>query len=365
MSYKIVDQIKKSSLPRTLKTVLEAYTSFGNKDGTSIRATEAAVGERASASARTVSRHTQPLVALGLLVHDTDEHGIYLKHAYGEKGVWAYVYHIDASKLRDPVLTAQWEAEYQELLEKRRIAGAKNTKTKWAKETSGNPSGQNWWNEEIHRMTLSKLSITTQSKMAQTTQTNLSQTHPEQIVYNHPEQIVGRTLPSDPRSADPSDTPSARSRAVDQNRVSELVSEENSVASLPHTSRVTSKEQTYDQHSPLWMSAEEFFNSIWPNKPIRDEDIILLLDLAKECCHGDLVRGGERLKAAWEWNQVHKKGKWKLFSLAELAKALRSPSDRNLLAQMDADQGCPLCTPEEESEPKPLGWPAQESHEHA
>jgi hypothetical protein len=29
--------------------------------------------------------------------------------------------------------------------------------------------------------------------------------------------------------------------------------------------------------------------------------------------------------------------------LAELAKALRSDSDRNLLAQMNADEGCPKC----------------------
>jgi hypothetical protein len=91
VSYKIVDQIKKSHVPATLKKVLEAYVTFGNRDGTSIRPTEAAVAERASASRITISRRTQTLVALGLLVHDLDEKGYWLKYAYGENGVWAYV----------------------------------------------------------------------------------------------------------------------------------------------------------------------------------------------------------------------------------------------------------------------------------
>lgn len=172
-------------------------------------------------------------------------------------------------------------------------------------------------------------------------------TPPQQKALVGVEAFATQTLPSNPRSADPSDNPSARSRAVDQNPVSEGVSEVRSVAALPHIHGRESDKQTYtphhDVHSRVWVEAGEFFNSIWPSKPVRDEDVDLLLDLAKECCHGDLVRGGERLKAAWEWNQIHKKGKWKLFSLAELAKALGSPNDRSLLAQMDADEGCPLC----------------------
>jgi hypothetical protein len=141
MSYKIVDQIKKSPLPRPLKTVLEAYATFANRDGTSIRPTEAAVAERATSSRSVVSRHTQTLVATGLLVHDLDENGYWQKHVYKENGVWAYVYHIDASKLSDPVLREQWKARQNEIIMKRREAGAKNTKTKWAKGTSGNPNG--------------------------------------------------------------------------------------------------------------------------------------------------------------------------------------------------------------------------------
>jgi hypothetical protein len=60
-----------------------------------------------------------------------------METAYG-----LYVYHIDASKLKDSILVAQWEAENNALLEKRKIAGSKNAKTKWAKGSSGNPTGQ-------------------------------------------------------------------------------------------------------------------------------------------------------------------------------------------------------------------------------
>jgi hypothetical protein len=51
-------------------------------------------------------------------------------------GCWAYVYHIDANRLKDSALVARWEGENKALIEKRRIAGSKNTKTKWAKGTS-------------------------------------------------------------------------------------------------------------------------------------------------------------------------------------------------------------------------------------
>jgi hypothetical protein len=121
--------------------VLEAYASFGNRDGTSIRPTEAAVALRASASRSTVSRRTQTLVDIGLLVQDLDDEGYWLKYAYGENGVWAYVYHIDTSKLSDPALIAQWEIERNAFLEKCRQAGAKKFTTRWSKGTSGNLSG--------------------------------------------------------------------------------------------------------------------------------------------------------------------------------------------------------------------------------
>jgi hypothetical protein len=265
---------------------------------------------------------------------------------------------------------AQWEAENLALLEKRKIAGSKNTKTKWTKGISGNPAGNNWWNEEIHQMTQTNLSDPEHTKMAQTTQTNLSQTHPDQNVHNHPDQFVAQTLPYDPRSADPSDDPSTVSTAVSQNRVSELVSED-SFASLTHSAADGSKntfeqekqqakeeafaeamledksplvkQRKHDQDSRIWIEAGEFFNSIWPNKLVRDEDVELLLDLAEEVGHGNLVHGGEIIKQTWEWNQIHKQGKYKLFSLAELAKALRSTNDRNLVAQMQAHRGCKLC----------------------
>jgi hypothetical protein len=61
---------------------------------------------------------------------------------------------------------------------------------------------------------------------------------------------------------------------------------------------------------------------------------------------GSLMDGGDLVKQAWEWNQIHKKGKLRLFSLAELARALRSASDRSLLAQIQAHEGCDLCMDE-------------------
>src|ERR1700722_1450237 len=219
MSYKIVDQIKKSLLPRPLKTVLEAYTTFGNRDGTSIRPTEAHVAGRASSSRSTVSRHTQTLVALGLLVHDRDEHGIFLKYGYGENGTWAYVYHIDASKLSDPALVVQWEAEREAFIEKCRSAGAKNFKSRWVKGSSGNLSGL--------------------SKIQQQEQRDLRQTLPEGFATNPPEQnaLVGAEgfATQTPPLTSSQIHPSAVSTAVIQNQVSKQVSEVRSVASLPHT----------------------------------------------------------------------------------------------------------------------------------
>jgi hypothetical protein len=131
--------------------------------------------------------------------------------------------------------------------------------------------------------------------------------------------------------------------------VSELVREGSSEASPPHA-QIADQKNTYDPHSELWIQAGDYFNSLWPSKPVTDESLVLLLDLCKELGHGQYNLGWDRVRSAWEWNQTHKKGKWKLFSLAELANALRSFSDRSLLAQMDADEGCPLCVEEEQSE---------------
>ena len=62
MSFKLVDKVKKSCLPGHLKSILEAYISFGNKDGTSIRPTADKVGKRAGRSQRTVERYAPMLV---------------------------------------------------------------------------------------------------------------------------------------------------------------------------------------------------------------------------------------------------------------------------------------------------------------
>ena len=346
MSYKIVDQIKKSSLSSTLKPILEAYASFGNRDGTSIRPTEAAVGKRAGKSRGVVSRHTQTLVALGLLVHDKDEHGIYFRHAYDRPGVWAYCYHVDASKLTDPASVEQWETQKNELIEKRRAAGAKNTKTKWVKGTSGNPNGAEQIATREHTKTL------------QTQQSNLRQTPSQQIATNPAQQIATQTLPFDPRSANPNDNPSARSRAVSQSQrqVSKSVSKD-ALASLARSTGASESDNLdhdpnhYDKRhgTPPWMEAENILHSL--NLPLMAKNTILLLDLVDELEAGGVGIGrkgdwANLFRGVWRWNQLHKKGGLLWFTLDDMAKGLRSASERNALAQWDRHMengGCKLC----------------------
>jgi hypothetical protein len=239
MSYRIVDQIKKSNLPRPLKTVLESYVRYGNRDGTSIRPTEAKVGIHASISRGTVSRHTQTLVTLGLLVHDLDEHGIWMKHAYNQPGVWAYVYHVDASKLKEPALMEQWEKQRIEHLEKCKVAGAKNTHTKWAKGKSGNPSGMSNIQQQEHRDLRHPSTGICDKPSHRDLRQTLAQgftTNPTTGIYDTDPTLV------DPCSAPPTDDPSARNRAVDQKRVSELVSED--VLDLPDKSNQPTNQPT-------------------------------------------------------------------------------------------------------------------------
>src|SRR5580658_3115445 len=109
MSFKLVDKVKKSCLPGHLKAVLEAYLSFGNKDGTNIRPTAAKVAKRAGRSPRTVERYAPVLVKLGLLVHDLNEDGTCKIYNYPKPGVWAYVYHADLTSLDNPQIIAGFE----------------------------------------------------------------------------------------------------------------------------------------------------------------------------------------------------------------------------------------------------------------
>ena len=122
MSFRLVDKIKKSNLPGPLKKVLEAYVSFGNSDGTSIRPTADKVAERAGCGQRTVQRHTPTIVNLGLLVHERDEHGNYLTYSYPKDGVWAYVYHADLSPLANPAVVEGFERKRQAVKDARRRA---------------------------------------------------------------------------------------------------------------------------------------------------------------------------------------------------------------------------------------------------
>jgi len=125
--------------------------------------------------------------------------------------------------------------------------------------------------------------------------------------------------------------------------VSEQVSESPTVVAplLPTGAEEPTFENRDDRQ---WLSAEDLYHRMFPSKIWSDEDIRLLIALAEEIGGPKgLTWGGERVKAAWEWNQAHKKGKYRLFTLPELANALRSTNGRSLLAQMDADTGCPLC----------------------
>jgi hypothetical protein len=92
MSYKIVDQIKKlRGMPRKYKTVLEAYASFANKDGTNIRPSKEKVADRAGVNVRTVQRITKELATFGVLAKTGT-------HNYGH-GHWTFIYRIDVAKL--------------------------------------------------------------------------------------------------------------------------------------------------------------------------------------------------------------------------------------------------------------------------
>jgi hypothetical protein len=130
MSFKLVDKIKKSNLPGPLKKVFEAYVSFGNSDGTSIRPTANKVAKRAGCAKRTVQRHTPTLVRLGFLVHDFNEDGTYRTYSYPKEGVWAYVYHADLSSLANPAIVEGFEIERQAVSEARRRARGKGERSR-------------------------------------------------------------------------------------------------------------------------------------------------------------------------------------------------------------------------------------------
>ena len=122
MSFLLVNKVKKSNLPGPLKAVLEAYLTYANKDGTSIRPTAKKVANRAGKSQSTVHHITPEIVRLGLLVHDLDQDGNWLTHDYDKHGTWAYVYHANLSALDNPHLVSGWELKKSIISEKRRTA---------------------------------------------------------------------------------------------------------------------------------------------------------------------------------------------------------------------------------------------------
>jgi hypothetical protein len=101
MSFKIINIIKrKTKMPRGVKRVFEAYVSFGNANGTSIRPSKESVAAAADVGRETVWRHTKWLVDNGLLVHvsDPDQPDGKARHYYGN-GHYSFVYHVGLEAL--------------------------------------------------------------------------------------------------------------------------------------------------------------------------------------------------------------------------------------------------------------------------
>lgn len=222
MSFRLVDKAKKSCLPGYLKAILEAYLSFGNKDGTSIRPTADKVGKRAGRSQRTVERHAPMLVKLGLLVHDRDADGSYLTHNYPKAGVWAYVYHADLSSLDNPQIIARFELKKAILSEKRRAAA----KSKGSRQ----------------------LALFDTDKVAETHTDNLSETHSANLSETPTAKMSDRPDPIAPtlRSvADQTQTyPSAVSTAVSKKESKQVSPSRPAGAAAPSAAPASPEKQT-------------------------------------------------------------------------------------------------------------------------
>jgi len=233
MSFKLVDKVKKSCLPGQLKAVLEAYLSFGNKDGTSIRPTAAKVAKRAGKSQRTVERYAPVLVNLGLLVHDRDEQGNYLVHNYAKPGVWAYVYHADLSSLDNPQVIAGFEFDKAILSEKRRAAAK-----------SRSPR---------------QLALFDSCKMAGTATDNLSETVSANLSETPTDKLSDRPDPKATlRSADHTkEDPSAVSTAVSKKESKQVSPSLAPLASAPSSSPVASLKQQNQNQLSLEAKTEE------------------------------------------------------------------------------------------------------------
>jgi len=225
MSFKLVDKVKKSSLPGYLKAVLEAYISFGNKDGTSIRPTAVKVGKRAGRSQRTVERYAPVLVKLGLLVHDRGADGNYLTHNYPKAGVWAYVYHADLSSLDNPQIIASFELQKAIISEKRRAAA----KSKGSR--------------QLVLFDTDKVAETHTDNLSETLSANLSET-PTAKMSDRPDPITP-TLRS---VADQTQTdPSAVSTAVSKEESKQVSPSRPAGAAAPYAPRPASPGKTTPQ----------------------------------------------------------------------------------------------------------------------
>lgn len=86
-----------------------------------------------------------------------------------------------------------------------------------------------------------------------------------------------------------------------------------------------------------YLVADDLYFDLLPDREAEEEDVVLLAELALEFT-------AQTVRAAWSFNQRHKNGKLKLFGVPDLAAALRSDSDRCLLNQLRAhDENIEAC----------------------
>jgi hypothetical protein len=167
-----------------------------------------------------------------------------------------------------------------------------------------------------------------------------------------------------------------------QNQVSELVSEDSSVAPLPRS--VGERENPlHDEGMPQyskrlgrmfdageWDIVMDLYQTLLPNdseakiRGFDDKELLLLAEVSWDIQHryspramGNVNRATgemqteEHVKVVtaqdfWHWNHTHKKGKLKFLSMADMAKAWWSADPRCGRVQWENDDPdtCPICT---------------------
>jgi hypothetical protein len=344
MSFRLVDKVKKSKLPGALKAVLEAYLSFGDKDGTSIRPTAAKVAVRAGKSQSTVHHLTPELVRLGLLVHDRDEKGEYLRHDYGKHGAWAYVYHADLGALENPGHIAYWELKRQVVSDKRRAASK-------AKEPL-----------QLCLFGGYKFTETGIGKIADPGSGKFAETRSGKIADRPDPMVPALRSVTDQTPVDPSAAGAAG------REVSKQASEAEG-APRPELPDTEEQHQTFywsERHGREFSIEEvhvasEYLMALFPRSDLGEKDTVLMAEIALDFLqrYPDLKLGdGEdfapspaetrvcrRMSEYLAWNRTHKKGGLVHANVAEFHNAWFSENDRCARNQWeDHDPAeCPKC----------------------